>query len=488
MGNGAANAASMRRNHIVPLRDLTVWTANPRIPKAQNEQEAIHHIYERSAKNPALSHRTFVNLAESILKHGFENEVDPVIVTATGGTYLVNDGNRRVSVMKVLSDLPAYQDMLTKSDYKRLSSGVRDHQTSIPDAITVAVFDDSEEDRERLNGILLRKHDGPHEGIGTLPWSLEAKDRFANRQYFSDKLEAPFEAQFGQSLTSRMGGGDSRSTTRRVMSSKASQQYLEIANPESASPDELDRVRELADAMKDYAIRKQMPLSRMNSADFAAVIEELRNKGKNPATGGDTAQTLGNLEQGMAPKDFRIPPSSQYRRSEEILGGLWNRPGNMVEDQRFTSLNTMLSGLDSLGSLAVGRQERIKKTAILSPSCRVFFALSVDLLVESDVFDPTDPEGKKNSLADKVGRIGTFFANEEPFARYLSEHSLIGSNYGACRKATATDFSGTADRSNDLSHRGKESFTIEDIKKMFNDAVLFAYLCEHYIKYKEAGQ
>lgn len=483
-----ANATSMRRNHVVPLRDLTVWAENPRIPKAQDEQDAIRGIYEHSAKSPALSHRAFVNLAESILEYGFENEVDPVIVTRSGGSYLVNDGNRRVSVMKVLSALPTYQDMLTESDYKRLSRGVRDHQASLPDAITVAVYDDSEKDRERLNGILLRKHDGPHEGIGTLPWSLEAKDRFANRQYFSDKLEAPFEAQFGQSLTSRMGGGDSRSTTRRVMSSKAAQQYLGISNPESASPEELDRVRELADAMKDYATHRQMPLSRMNSADFDAVIDGLRNKGKGPATGGDATQTLGDLEQGMAPKDYRIPPSSPYRRSEEILGGLWNQPGNMVEDQRFASLNTMLSGLDYLGSLTVGRQERIKKTAILSPSCRVFFALSVDLIVESRVFDPTVPDRKKNSLAHKVERIGTFFAKDDHFAEYLSTHSSISSHYGGCQKAIATNFFESANRSNDLSHRGKESFTIEDVKKMFNDAVLFAYLCEHYIKYVEDRQ
>lgn len=483
-----AKAASMERNHIVPLTDLTVWTENPRIQKAPNEQAAIRSIYEQSSRNPALSHRAFVNLAESILEHGFENEVDPVIVTRSGGSYLVNDGNRRVSAMKVMSDLPAYQGMLTESDYSRLSRGVQDHPNSVPDAITVAVFSDSREDRERLNGILLRKHDGPHEGVGTLPWSLEAKDRFANRLYFSDKLEAPFEAQFGESLTSYMGGNDSRSTTRRVMSSKVAQQYLEIDRPEAPSPEQLDKVRELADAIKDYANHMQRPLSRMNTSDFVSVIENLRSSSDRSAIREESTQTIGDLEHGMDPKDYKIPPSSPHRRAEEILGGLWNRPGNMVEDQRFTSLNTMLSGLDYLGSLVVGRQERIKKTAILSPSCRVFFALSVDLIAESGVFDPADPSKKRNSLADKVGRIGAFFAKDDHFAEYLSTHSSISSHYGGCQKAIATNFFESADRSNDLSHRGKEAFTIEDVKKMFNDAVLFAYLCEHYIKYKEPEQ
>ena len=117
----------------------------------------------------------------------------------------------------MLLDPESYATILTPQHLERIKGYNKEFASNIPEAVTVAVFEESEQ--EILEDILERKHNGPQSGVGTLPWSLEAKDRFREKNYFSDKLERPFERQYGQSLTSYIGG--SASKDRNLLMRKA---------------------------------------------------------------------------------------------------------------------------------------------------------------------------------------------------------------------------------------------------------------------------
>lgn len=48
------------------------------------------------------------------------------------------------------------------------------------------------------------------------------------------------------------------------------------------------------------------------------------------------------------------------------------------------------------------------------------------------------------------------------------------------------DMEAMAGRAVQMAHTGRYGFTSDQIKETFHNAVLFAYLCEHYITYRES--
>lgn len=88
------NETSMNRNRVIMVKDLNLWLDNPRIEPAENESIAVQRIYDESAKKVDKSREEFMNLVFSIAENGYQNEVEPILVTHTAdGRYVVRTQN-----------------------------------------------------------------------------------------------------------------------------------------------------------------------------------------------------------------------------------------------------------------------------------------------------------------------------------------------------------------------------------------------------------
>ena len=218
----------------VNVSDLCLWETNPRVEPSIDQMDELNKIYNFSAQSQSTSKRQLMNLASSIAENGYQNDVEPILATRAGDKYVIHDANRRLSAIKLLQNPDCYRELLDDRDYKRLKNLVAEYPQNIPSSLDIVVFGDNEQDK--LREILNRKHNGPQDGAGTIPWSTEAKARFSGRQTFSDKLETPFQNQFGDSLTSYLGGSNATTSTRRVFNSAPVKEYLDIKNPEYNNP------------------------------------------------------------------------------------------------------------------------------------------------------------------------------------------------------------------------------------------------------------
>lgn len=476
----------MNRNKVIMVKNLELWLENPRIKPAKNEHEAIRSIYNETAKKEKKSREEFMSLMHSIAKNGYQNEVEPILVMHTSDDrYIVRDANRRISALKILLDPEPYKDILTAQHLERAKAFNREFSDNIPEAVTVAVFEESEQDI--LEGILQRKHNGPQDGVGTVPWSLEAKDRFSkNKNQFSDRLEHPFDLQYGQTLTSYIGGDSSKSTTRRLISSRVSQRYLRIADPDNPTPEELDRVKFLADKLKDAAADMNIPLSRMNNDRIQETIDKI-SKADSNNVGTSPNPPHEDSDKPFRPEDYDIPNEDHMHTADNVLGGQWNIGDYMQKLPLFNNLNLVLSALAVFGAINIEQKKRYKKIALLAPSARLIFELSLRTLKESGVVDHLLGKNwhTNDDYKNHVGKIYEEAFNTSEFKRYLSDNNIIADSYKNCTNTISNiDMAAMAGKSVQMAHTGRGTFTQDEIKETFNNAVLFAYLCENYIAFR----
>ena len=141
----------------IPLKQLNIWTDNPRIANADvnNEDEAISLIFS------TVGESKMINLAKDIAKHNLNPNHLPIVVkNEATDLYDVYDGNRRISVLKLLE----------RKD-KRLKDIVPTFNLSENIPILVLVTD-------RKNALRLMEidHNGESEGIGQIPWEAFQRD------------------------------------------------------------------------------------------------------------------------------------------------------------------------------------------------------------------------------------------------------------------------------------------------------------------------
>ena len=153
----------------IPLKALEINRANDRHGELENETAAIAWLF-----NTRETHMR--NLAKDIVAKGeiFEQP----LVWPNGSKFIVFDGNRRVTCLKLLSDP-------RRAPTAALQTFFAKWQGPFPEQIQCQV----ESDRERIDEILFRRHTGTQSGVGQSTWD--------------DRMKANFVARTGQ------GGGKS---------------------------------------------------------------------------------------------------------------------------------------------------------------------------------------------------------------------------------------------------------------------------------------
>lgn len=152
----------MRGNQRIHVNALLLDQKNPRHQPTGSQRAAIQQIIESGA-NAA------VNLAKDLVHKG-PSPADLLMVMPHGdGKYIVLDGNRRVSAIKVLNRPELLHDAQIEKRFASIAA-----TGDVPDYLECVVF----ETREEAEAWIAKRHDGPDEGRGLVPWSAEDKQRF----------------------------------------------------------------------------------------------------------------------------------------------------------------------------------------------------------------------------------------------------------------------------------------------------------------------
>ena len=155
------------------LDDLVVNRANDRHGEVVSEDNAIEWL---------LNHRAthMRNLAKDMASSG--EIYEPPLVRKEGDKYTVYDGNRRTTTLKLL----AKPHSAPSSDWAKFYTARRaDWKGVFPSHIACQV----EQDRERIDEILYRRHTGQKNGVGQSQWDAPAKTNFERRTGKNTKID-----------------------------------------------------------------------------------------------------------------------------------------------------------------------------------------------------------------------------------------------------------------------------------------------------------
>ncbi len=149
----------------IALPALVVNRANDRHGELENETFAIAWLFNEREQHMR-------NLAKDIVERGQIYEYP--LVTPEKGQFIVFDGNRRVTCLKLLDDprrAPTSELQQFFHEQRVLWQG------AFPKDITCQV----EADRDRIDEILFRRHTGTQNGVGQSTWDDRMKSTFVTR-------------------------------------------------------------------------------------------------------------------------------------------------------------------------------------------------------------------------------------------------------------------------------------------------------------------
>lgn len=147
------------------LSELSVNSANDRHGELAGEQAAIEWL---------LTHRSahMRNLTKDVVSEG--RIYEPPLVHEDGDKYVVYDGNRRITCLKLLSE----PQKAPSKDWADFFTAKRSEwKGKFPDKVQCQV----EPDRDTLDEILYRRHTGGQSGVGQSQWDAAAKSNFVRR-------------------------------------------------------------------------------------------------------------------------------------------------------------------------------------------------------------------------------------------------------------------------------------------------------------------
>lgn len=155
---------------LIPLANIRLNKDNDRHGQLLSEQECIQWMLTHQGQN-------ILNLAKDISENGL-SPLDNILVlperSPESTEYIVWEGNRRVTALKILDDPNRCHDPEMQSKFLKIKKNSKNVISNEIECIVAP----SEEEAERL--IELR-HQGPQEGIGTVPWDPIQKNRHLQR-------------------------------------------------------------------------------------------------------------------------------------------------------------------------------------------------------------------------------------------------------------------------------------------------------------------
>lgn len=210
---------------LIPLVHLRLNKENDRHGPLPSEPDCIAWMLENLDKE-------ILNLAKDIAERGL-SPIDGVLVLPnpeSTSEYVVWEGNRRITALKLIDDPNRCPDPILRRKFAEIAGKAK---IQVPHVIECTIAP-SVEEADRL--IELR-HQGPQEGIGTLPWDGQQKSRHLQRlgkkgRYaFSHQIIDAFTDKLEQELREKVTGtGFAISTLDRLLKNPEVRDFLGITN------------------------------------------------------------------------------------------------------------------------------------------------------------------------------------------------------------------------------------------------------------------
>lgn len=192
---------------LLPLVTLMVNWANDRHGELENETAAIAWLFNNREQH-------MKSLAKDIVETG--EIYEPPLVSPDGDKFIVFDGNRRITCLKVLEDPRKAPNAELQSYFVELRSKMKG---TFPDRVLCQV----EADRDRIDDILFRRHTGSQSGVGQSTWDDRMKANFVNRTGKGTAVSVADEVERKLTSAGLLPGRRNipRSTINRLLSSEA---------------------------------------------------------------------------------------------------------------------------------------------------------------------------------------------------------------------------------------------------------------------------
>lgn len=349
---------TFRHTPVVPTRPIGVGSLlldveNPRHGRVQSQRDAILALVKEQGMK-------LVKIAEHIAANGL-SPIESLLVTKSGSTYIVQEGNRRLAAVRLLNNPDIAVGTKYEKDYARIAKTAKEIPTEIECHVAAS--------KEEAAPWVELRHSGPAEGVGTIGWGTEQKNRFFNKPgsqagkaiAFIDTVAGAYPkneallANLNTILTDRL------TTLGRLVADPEFRRRLALVEKDgrflSHFPGEIleDAIEQLA---SDFATR--MSVSEIKS-------KGLRTKyiSKLPMPDDDARLTDAQpLELGSAPR----PLKKVVRRTLPV------RPGPIFKDLAFKRMGARITNI--LAELKSMDLDRYPNAAVIL--CRALLELSVD--------------------------------------------------------------------------------------------------------------
>jgi hypothetical protein len=191
----------------IVLSSLVVNRGNDRHGELENETAAIAWLF-----NTREQHMR--NLAKDIVERS--QIFEPPLVAPDGKKFLVFDGNRRVTCLKLLTDSRRAPTVELQTFFAALRAK---WVGGFPTEIECQV----ETDRDHIDEILYRRHTGTQNGVGQSTWDDRMKQTFVSRTGKGGGLNVAdeIEKRLAQANKLPAKGKIPRSTLNRLLSAEA---------------------------------------------------------------------------------------------------------------------------------------------------------------------------------------------------------------------------------------------------------------------------
>lgn len=164
----------------IPIKDILVNLSNPRYEQqADEESEMIKILTDKN--------RTYT-LMNDIANNGLDPSELPIVVFDTSlSKYVVMEGNRRITSIKVLNDPKLVPTSIPDRSQviKKVNNIIKEYNYTPINKIQCVVY---QEDDPRLNHFIELKHIGQKKGAGRVKWDSESKARFDSTGTFRRSL------------------------------------------------------------------------------------------------------------------------------------------------------------------------------------------------------------------------------------------------------------------------------------------------------------
>lgn len=254
----------------IRLELLLVNRANDRHGELENETAAIAQLFR-------LRDAHMRKLAADICSEGKIH--DAPLVSPEGDRFVVFDGNRRITCMKLIADPARAPTQDLQAYFRALHDSWRGE---IPESITCQI----EHDRDVIDAILYRRHTGSQGGVGQSDWDDRAKRNFVERTGQGGRVNVADEVESlladAQQLPERQ---IPRSTLNRLLSSEVYRERVGVSvegNRFRLTHDRPAVVRALAHIADDLANRRVVLGDLWDNQSKLAYLNRLEERGLLP--------------------------------------------------------------------------------------------------------------------------------------------------------------------------------------------------------------